>query len=163
MQYSQKYTLVQFLEPQTNGTRFSMEEWPIHVTLADTFAIDLSDSLIQELHAMLSQQKSHHITASDDLRFGTEGNPLIVVGFEKSIELQTLHAALIDFLEKQGAAFNSPEFTQDGFIAHSTIQNGSRIDKGDSLHIGSLSLIDMFVDGDWRSRKVLDTFNLSKG
>lgn len=151
---------MQFLEPVEQHTQFAMEDWPLHMTLADVFAINVNSSLLSELHEMLSRQKAFTIKVGDDLRFGSNDSPLVVAGIETNAKLQKLHNELVDFLEEHGAVFNSPEFTRDGFVPHSTVQKNSRINKGEILEVTALSLIDMFVDGDWRSRKVLDTISL---
>ena len=49
MNYSQKYTLVTFIKPLEVGASFDMVDWPLHITLADVFAIDLSTDIERQL------------------------------------------------------------------------------------------------------------------
>jgi len=39
-QFTQKYTIIQLFKDIPEGTQFSASNWPLHVTIADTFAID---------------------------------------------------------------------------------------------------------------------------
>lgn len=135
-----------------------MSEWPLHITLADVFAINRQSSHIDEL---LSSKFSHHpsvkTTAIQDSILGTTH----VVLLDKTPELLSLHTEVIVLLEENGAIFNTPEFNKAGFIPHSTIQQSERLNSGDEIEINSLSLIDMYPDNDWQERKILSTFSFS--
>ena len=83
-----------------------------------------------------------------------------VMLLDKTESLIALHTAIVDLLMKNGAVFNSPEFTREGYLPHCTVQSSGHANRGDSITIDSISLIDMFSDGDWQRRKVLATFLL---
>lgn len=161
MTYSQKYSIVQFLETVREETVFSMDDWPLHTTLADVFALDLNEDVITKLTAFLATKNSFTIKAKDDMTLGSTDNPCPVTLIENNIMLQSLHDTLIDLLEQSGAIFNSPQYTHQGYLPHSTIQKHARIHAGDVFKVNELSIIDMFVDGDWRQRKVLQTIKLA--
>jgi len=113
MQYSQKYSLVAFLNPQEVGVAFDMTDWPLHITLADVFAIDRKGTGIDDkLHTLLATQSPVEITATHEAVLGT--TPVVLV--EKAEQLINLHNRIIDLLESCDAVFNSPEFTRDGFL-----------------------------------------------
>lgn len=158
MQYAQKYTLVSFLETIATNTEFSMADWPLHITLADVFAVDLDTGIGQKLTSLLANQPSITLSAKCDSTLGTTK----VVLIEKNNDLQNLHDQIMDFLEFNGAKFNNPEFTRAGFLPHSTIQTSGRLHEGDKIEIRTISLVDMFPDGDWKQRKVIMNFELDK-
>jgi 2'-5' RNA ligase len=158
MQYSQKYCLVSFLEPQKVGDGFDMSEWPLHITLADVFAIDREESRIDEkLRDLLAEQPAVTITAINEATLGTI--PVVLV--EKTDELTSLHYCILDLLLSNGAIFNTPAFTGDGFLPHSTIQRSGRLQPGDVDSIRTISLVDMFPDDNWQHRKVLGVYLLA--
>lgn len=159
MIYSQKYTIVHFISPIENDVQFQMSDWPLHITLADVFAVDRHDSTIDsKLTALLSEITIVKTKAMNDGTLGTA--PVVLL--EKTSQLQQLHSRLIELLKENGADFNNPEFTNDGFIPHSTIQKNSRLNIGEYINIDSLSIVDMLPDGNWQQRKVLATFGLKR-
>lgn len=161
MTYSQKYTVVHFLNPLSEGQEFSMDNWPLHTTLADVFAIDLNDKLYVDLQSFASFRKPVLAYAIDDAKLGSIDNEINVTLLEKTPDLQNLHDKLVDLLTKNGAVFNSPQFTHDGFLPHCTIQNGSRIKNGNEVKVQQFSIVDMFVSNDWRQRRVIKNFSLA--
>lgn len=155
MTYSQKYCLVYFLKHVEVGTEFAMTDWPLHVTLADVFAIDLKATNIESRLAALAE-KLHPVTVVADTET-TLGSTRVVL-LQKSVELIELHNNVMDLLENNGAVFNTPGFTRGGFIPHCTIQSSGRLYSGDKLTINSLALVDMFPGGDWQRRRLIDLF-----
>jgi hypothetical protein len=157
MRHTQKYCLVSFIHPVLPDTEFSMEDWPLHVTLGDVFAINLQQTGIEsKLTKLLSEQPTIKTVAHQEATLGTTK----VVVLEKSDELSILHLHLIDLLEKNGAKFNTPEFTREGFIPHSTLQKSERLYDGDELTISNVALVDMFPEDNWQQRKVIKIFEL---
>lgn len=154
MGYSQKYCIVSFPEKLTLGTEFSMEDWPVHITLAGTFAIELTDSAVGALATLANDQLPVGVSAKSDAVLGETK----VVVLKKSFALQNLHNQIIDILYEYGAKFNTPEYVQDGFLPHSTIQKSGRLHLKDRVSISSFSLIDMFPGGDWKTRRVIRNF-----
>lgn len=159
MPYSQKYCLVHFIDHQQDDSEFNMSHWPLHVTLADVFAIDLKQSAIIENLETLSRKLAPVTLCTEDESILGE-TPVVLLS--KSPDLLKLHEDIVLFIEADGAVFNNPEFTRAGFIGHSTIQNEQRLEIDEVITIDSLSLVDMFPEGDWQRRKVLATFPLSK-
>ena len=157
MNYAQKYTLVAFVRPVGSGTEFNMADWPLHITLADVFAVDRNGvDLNAKLRNALKHIPTFTVTAGEESRLGTAR----VVLIEKNTEISMLHAILIDLLASSGAVFNTPRFTREGFLPHCTVQKSGRLPTGDIVRIDTLYLVDMFPDGDWEQRKVLSVFKL---
>jgi hypothetical protein len=155
--YSQKYCLVHFINPVDTGYEFDMSVWPLHTTIADVFAIDRQENdLDKKLTTLLQNHPSVTTNAIEDSILGI--TPVVLL--DKIAELVNLHNDIVSVVEESSAIFNTPEFTRDGFIPHSTVQNNERLEIGDHVTINSISLVDMFVGGDWQRRKVLATFNM---
>lgn len=158
MIYSQKYTLVGFLEPVEVGFAFDMSNWPVHITLADVFAINLTESFEKSLADLSSEQSSLILDVGEDAVLGAAGVNLL----NTSDELQHFHNTIVDLLEVYGATFNTPQFTRYGFLPHISVQKTKRTNEGDRIKINFASLVDMFPGGDWQQRKVLKNFSLKK-
>lgn len=157
MLYSQKYCLVHFVTPLRNNFEFPMDDWPLHVTLVDVFAISLEESgIAKKLEALCKKETPVKVSAESKSKLGK--TPVVLL--RKSDNLLQLHTDVVALLETNGAQFNNPEFTRSGFIGHSTIQGEEHLNLGQELAIDTLSLIDMFPNADWRQRKVLATFQL---
>lgn len=154
MPYSQKYTLVQFFQPMDEGETFLMTDWPLHITLADVFAIDITDELMNDLKEYLDTLP---YTITQIKSEGTLGMTAVWL-VENTPKLQAIHDTLVDILEQHGAVFNTPEFTRSGFIPHITKQSNSGMKIGDKISVDLVSLVDMFPDRDWQKRKVLKLF-----
>jgi len=141
-----------------DGYQYPYTDWPLHVTLADVFAIGLAgQDVVGKLAAFASQQKPFTTTAGQDTFFGPNGETRVTL-IDMSPELLALHNNLIDLLEDNGVVFNVPEYTRAGFLAHATVGSHGRLQQGDTVRFDSLTLIDMFPDQDPYQRKVLGTY-----
>jgi len=159
MPYSQKYVFVHFTSPVQAGTSFRMSDWPVHVTLADVFAVDRHGvALDQKVADLLADMQPVETTTYRDDVLGT--TPVVLL--DKTTSLVMLHMAIVTLLEQNGAIFNTPEFTKDGFLPHSTIQKSGRLNIGDIVTIDSVSLVDMFPGGDRKQRHILATFPMKR-
>ena len=159
-QFSQKYTIVQFLDEVVTGDEFASNEWPLHSTIIDTFAIDwLIDEMIGRLADGLAGYGEVRSVATDDRFFGDEQQTQVTL-LERSDSLVTLHLAVLAILENGGLVLNDPQFSRDGFLPHSTVQKNARLQKGDGVRFTALSIVDMFPNADAYVRKVLATISL---
>jgi 2'-5' RNA ligase len=157
MTYSQKYTLVSFVSPVPIGTEFDMADWPLHITLADVFAIDRTGTDVEaKLAVAVAELPPVSANADKEVVLGT----VHVVLLDKNETLLALHHHLVDLLEANGVIFNTPEFTRDGYLPHCTIQKTGRLRSGDKVTIDTIALIDMFPGNDWQRRKVINLFEL---
>ncbi|HJP80767.1 MAG TPA: 2'-5' RNA ligase family protein [Candidatus Saccharimonadales bacterium] len=158
--FSQKYTILQLLETIPDGMEFSANEWPLHVTIADTFAIDWDESLLAErLTEMLHVHPPAESIVEGDAYFG-EDEQVHVMLLRKTPDLLALHMDVIKLLEQGGWKPNNPQFAKDGFLPHSTIRDHARLYEGDTIRFTALSLIDMFPDKDPYRRRVVKTIPL---
>lgn len=74
LQFTQKYAIIQLFEDMPVGTEFSSSNWPLHSTIADTFAIDWDAlTMIEKLTELLKNYPQATSVAEDDRFFGENG------------------------------------------------------------------------------------------
>jgi hypothetical protein len=158
--FTQKYTIIQLLEDVPEGIQFEWTNWPLHSTLVDVFAIDWdAPTLIKKLEELLADHAQARSVAEEDELFGPEKQTRVVL-LQKTSDLVKLHLDLVAMLEEGRLKPNDPQFIREGFLPHSTVQKHARLNKGDQVTFDTLSLIDMFPDGDPSQRKILKTVTL---
>jgi hypothetical protein len=160
MPFTQKYTIIQFFEKVPEGAEFSSNEWTLHSTIVDTFAVDWDVStIVQKLEVLLALHEQVVTVAEDDAFFGPEKQTQVVL-MRKTDDLTKLHYDVIGLLEKGGLKLNDPQYAREGFLPHATVQKHARLHKGDEVTFIALTLIDMFPNGDPYQRKVLKTIKI---
>ena len=98
--FTQKYAIIQLLEDTHEGAEYDFRAWPLHVTIADVFAIDWSVSaLSSELAVLLANQDQVHTTAAADTFFGPE-KQIRVTLLTINTELADLHRRVVTMLEQ---------------------------------------------------------------
>lgn len=158
--FTQKYTVIALLEDVEEGYEYPSNKWPLHITIADTFAIDWDiKELIIELTKLSKTLKPVGCVASHDEYFGPEQKTQVTI-LDMSKELVALHYEVVDLLKKAGVKFNDPQYTESGFRAHSTVQPHARINIGETVIIKNLALVDMFPNKDPYQRKILKVVKL---
>jgi len=154
MNYSQKWSIIYLFETLNEGDEFSMQNWPLHTTLADVFAVDMNQQVLDDIQKIFNEFKGIETNAIGERTFGDAEHLVNVVLLENTSMLQTCHDTFIDMLTKHGAVFNNPEFTHDGFIPHSTIQMDKRLQIGDMVQLDKLAIVDMFPNNNLQQRKI---------
>lgn len=158
--FTQKYTLVQLFEGLPEGTQFSMNDWPLHSTIVDVFAVAWDvPTMIGRLTALLSNHEQASSVATEDTFFGPEKETRVAL-IEKTPSLLKLHNDVVTLLEQGGLKLNDPQYAREGFLPHSTVQKHARLCKGDILTFDALTLIDMFPGGDPYQRKIVKTIRI---
>lgn len=158
-QYSQKYSVVCFFEPQAKSHQFSASDWPIHVTILDTFKTEWQlDPLSKTLGEIATTVAPFDAIPISEAILGEEKDVPI-----KLLQLQggilALYEKLMSLVEEGSFVFNTPQFVGDGFLPHATDQTDSQVKTGKSYRLGSISLIDMFPDDNHLRRKTVNTYN----
>lgn len=157
MPYSQKYCLVHFIRLDQIEPDFNMNDWPLHVTFVNAFAIERSAVEFDiKLQNLLGSEPAFDVIAGKDSVLGTTKVTLI----DKSEQLINLHNKIVELIESKGGILNNPEFNRKAYIPHSTVQRDDRLDERQKVHIDHVSLVDMFPGGDWQERRILATFKL---
>jgi 2'-5' RNA ligase len=160
--FTQKYAIIQLFEDAPEGLEFSSDNWPLHSTIADTFAIDWDvKTMVRELTMLLTDMPIVESIGLDDHLFGSEGQVRVTL-LSRTDALAKLHYAVIELLEKGGWKPNDPQFAKDGFLPHVTVQKHARVHKGDKVTFNALTIIDMFPGGDPYKRKVLKPLHLQE-
>lgn len=159
---TQKYTIVHLINDLPDGYKYSMFNWPLHVTLADVFSIERDPAdLLVELDKMLSSNLPIQSKVMGEEWFG-EDKSVHVLLLNKTEELQKLHDSILRVLERYGVKFNSPQYTKEGFKPHSTVQKNEQLQLHESVTFDSVTLIDMFPEEDPLQRRVLGTIHFQK-
>lgn len=157
----QKYVLIKLLEKVEEGTEFPATNWPLHVTLASNFVVDWENTnLFDKLSALLADCKPVEAIVGDDEHFGAQ-KQIHVTLLEMNQELASLHNDIIALLKSVGAVFDEPQYLEEGFRAHATVQPHARLHKADRIIIDELTIVDMFPHNDISRRKLLKTIKLS--
>lgn len=158
--FTQKYAVIQLFEPMPVGTQFASDSWPLHSTIVDTFAIDLSVATMKhQLERLLEKQRPAYSIAEGDAFFGPEKQTHVML-LRQTETLKKLHYDVISLLEHGGLMLNDPQFAREGFLPHATVQKHARLRKGDEVSFTALTIIDMFPDSNPYQRKVLATIPL---
>lgn len=158
--FTQKYAIIQLFEDVPEGAQFSTSSWPLHATIADTFAIDWDvPTMIEKLTKLLSSHVPATAVVEDDRFFGNQGQVRVAL-LKKTDTLVKLHYDVIEALEQGGWRPNDPQFAKGGFLPHSTVQEHARLNKGDEVTFNALTIIDMFPDEDPYQRKILKTIKI---
>lgn len=160
MQFTQKYTIIQLFEDVPEGTQFPASSWPLHVTIADTFATDWDvPMMVEKLTPLLRSHAQATSVVEEDRFFGDEEQVQVAL-LKKTDDLVKLHHDVIGPLEQGGWKSNDPQFAKEGFLPHSTVQKHARLNKGDEVKFNALTVIDMFPNEDPYQRKVLATIKI---
>jgi len=160
--FTQKYTIIMLLEDRPNGYEFSSSNWPLHVTIADTFAVDWdSNNLRDKLSLLVSNHVPVTAIAAHDEYFGSERQTQVTI-LDTSKGLIELHNKVIALLEEAGAVFNNPEYNNAGFRAHATVQPHARLNEHDAVSLNNLTVIDMFPNKNPHLRKIIKIMELGK-
>lgn len=156
-QFTQKYTLIQLFEPIAVGNEWDWQAWPLHSTIADVFAVDWDEaSLLLELAELPSICRPATSAVIGETYFGPDQQAHVML-LDKTSGLVRLHFDVVGMLKKGGWKPNNPEFAEDGFLPHSTVQKHARLYAGDTVTFDALALIDMFPGGDPYRRKIIAT------
>ena len=160
-QFTQKYTIIQLFKDIPEGTQFSASNWPLHVTIADTFAIDWDvPTMVEKLTQLLSSRTSATSVVEND-RFFDNQRQVRVALLKKTDDLVKLHQDIIKVLERGGWKPNVPQFAKEGFLPHSTVQKHTRLNKGDEVIFNALTIIDMFPGENPYQQRVIKTIKIS--
>ena len=158
--FSQKYTIIALLEDKEEGFEYASSSWPLHVTIADTFAVVRKDGdLDNKLSDLVSEKKPVTGVADHDEFFGAAQEVQVTI-LNMSDELVRLHYDVIGLLKGCGAVLNDPQYSEEGFRAHATVQPHARLTIGETVTLTKLAIIDMFPNEDPYQRKILKIVNL---
>ena len=103
--FTQKYTIICPIERLAEGQLFESTHWPLHTTIADTFAVNAMDEdFISQIQRLVKGQ-TFAVVGKELAYFGKNAAVEVMI-LQDSPELYTLHSDLIDLLLEKGAIFN---------------------------------------------------------
>jgi len=158
--FSQKYTIIALLEDVNESAEFSSNDWPLHITIADTFAVERVGNDFNEKLTNLIADKTPITAVADHDEFFGPGQEVQVAILDTNESLVGLHYDVIDLLESYGGVLNAPQYSKGGFRAHATVQSHARLVLGEAVTITQLALVDMFPNENPYQRKILKVVNL---
>ena len=158
MVFTQKYTIISPIEIIAEGQEFASNDWPLHTTIADTFAINSINEDFISLMRTVALGRNIKIAAKELSYFGKSAD-IEVMLLQSSDELYRLHSDIVDMLLSCGASFNDPQYTKSGFVGHVTQQPRKRMSTGEEISLHSIALIDMFPDENPNNRRVIKVIN----
>lgn len=162
MKFAQKYTIVQLLENVPEGVEYDWRDWPLHVTMADIFAIDWDvATMMAKMSELLADQPQFTSVAKGGFCLGDKGMPVMLL--EPRKELKQLHFDVINMLEPGNVRLNTPQYIKEGWLPHSTIQRYAGLKPGDIVTFKALTLIDMFPNQNGYRRKIIKTIPFAGG
>lgn len=154
-EFTQKYVIAQFITPVSIGDEFASSQWPLHVTIAGVFMIDWDQNTVRvELRELLNSQNKFSVTVGENALFGTNEDIRVKL-LKENDQLKQLHLYVVKFLNDHGAIFNNPEYQNDGFRPHITLQNDAQLHGVDRVLFNELAIVDMFPGQNPYQRKIL--------
>lgn len=157
-EYSQKYTVVCFFAVQDLATNFRASDWPLHVTILDTFKTDWPlDKLTEELEKLVSATATFDVMPTKQAMLGPDKDVPVKLLLPDD-DLLALHDKLLELSDEGSFVYNTPEFVGKGYLPHATDQKDSSLKIGRRYHLDSISLVDMFPGSDHMRRAIVDTF-----
>jgi len=115
--------------------------------------------LFEKLAELANRESSVTTTASGDDYFGPQKQVHVTI-LTMTPELQTLHNRIIALLKNLGTTFDDPQYQEEGYRAHATVQVNKRLHKGDIVTIDEFTVVDMFPNNDISRRRIMRTFKL---
>ena len=148
------------LEDKEEGFEFASNNWPLHVTIADTFAVErVNSDLDNKLFELVSKKKPVTGVTNHDEFFGAAQEVQVTI-LHMGDELVALHYDVIGLLKSCGAVLNDPKYSEEGFRAHLTVQPHARLSIGETVTLTNLAIVDMFPNKDPYRRKILKIIDL---
>lgn len=158
--FTQKWAIISLLEDANEGAEFHYTEFPLHITLAGVFAIDKKEhELIDDLTTLLTNVREFQVIADENDYFGPNKD-IAVTKIQQTPDLIDLHEYIHEWLVHAGARFNAPHYQGAGYAPHATFQKSGRLMPGEARTLSSVSLIDLFPDGNGYQRKITKTIDL---
>lgn len=150
------------LEDIEEGYSFSANEWPIHITLIDTFAIDWDAKTLQREFIEVAQEQIPTSTCGIKDEYFGQNKEVYVILLKKNEDLNNMHYALLQKLKEGNLLLNDPQYSETGYKPHSTAQEHNQVNVGESVSIDNLALIDMYPNEDPYQRKVIKIIKLKQ-
>ena len=156
-----KYTIVGFVGSRPPAPNFSEHDWPLHVTLLDTFASTWNqEELIDQIRWFAFNSAQFNLLPEKKGLLGPNKDvPVKLLKIDQN--LRRLHDRLFLLGKAGNFVYNTPEFVSSGFVPHITDEKTEQASLERKYLLKSVSLVDMMPDSDMTSRSIVGTFELS--
>ncbi|WP_130176753.1 2'-5' RNA ligase family protein [Cryobacterium sp. SO1] len=149
------------VEPLRVGERFTVAEWPLHVTVLPPFLTDAAPGdIIHAIRAAVLGRESLTVVAGEDALFGRRHNIPVTLMLPHD-GLTGLHRTLVAALRPFAAEPDERACTGSGFRAHVTHKPPARLHPGAHVTLTQLALVDMLPRAHTSGRTVLATHAFS--
>lgn len=135
-----RYWLTYLLDDLPVGAKFKPEL--LHLTFVTWFVTDMpEEELIKSFYEHFSGRESFDVSVGSDIHLGPH-EEISVIPVEPIPEVLELHAAGLNWFEEIGGrwAVKHP-YAGDEFIPHIRRRSTTDLKNGDTLHVGSLTLV----------------------
>lgn len=154
-----RYGLATILESHPVGLAFAADRLPLHMSIVDSFEIDLGvDELVGKLAILLAEQRSFRVRALADTMFGPESD-IPVTTLELTTELKTLHERIVSFIISEAGALRYPQFNGEYYSPHVSVYGDRKVNVGDEIAIKDVSLPAKVNDAPDADRRILANFS----
>lgn len=143
-----KYSIIAIFENSAVGYEFSPDNIPQHLTLVDSFEIDLNpEQLAEKFEHVVAEQKQFEVLVLKDVYYG-QSHDIPVTKLELTPSLTELHLLIMSTMAAEGAILKNPHFHNDGFSPHVSIYGSRRVKIGELVTIDQVSLAAKVSDAD---------------
>lgn len=155
-----KYTIVGFAGTANPPQIFNEHDWPLHVTLLDTFKSHWTqDELIGQVEQFAQGSKPFDLFAEKKGLLGPDKDVSVkLLKLDKN--LREFHDGLVRLGKVGGFVYNTPDFVASGFVPHITDEKSEQASLNMSYPLTNITLIDMIPGGDKTKRSIVATFKL---
>jgi len=137
---------------------FLPSEWPLHLTLLGNFTTNAPiEHIINALINYTENIKPFEITVGNESLFGINEDILVSV-LQTNGAIKELHNGLKGIMDAQEAIYDNSNFVGTGYNPHVTVQETTRLNTGQKILVGDITLVDMEPNGDSGKRRVVRTF-----
>jgi len=152
-----RFVVVLPLVPLTAGDEFTVADWPLHVTLVEPFASELTaDAVADVLESVAAGAPAVHAAAGDEAMFGRRRDvPVTLV--RDGGQLAAFRGRALEALNVAGVDVGH---TREEFRPHVTRKRHGRLRPGDRVDLHCLALIDMHPPEGSHHRRVAAAWRL---
>lgn len=154
-----RFVVVLPLVPLAAGDEFTVADWPLHVTLVEPFATELSaEAVADALGPVASSASVVHAAAGDEAMFGRRRDVTVTLVRDDG-ELEALRMRALEAIRIAGVHVDvDPSHAE--FRPHVTRKRQGRLPPGDRVVLETLALVDMHPPEGSHHRRVMAAWRL---
>lgn len=154
-----RFVIVLPLSPLIAGESFTVDDWPLHVTLVEPFATDHPKKVVATaLREVALEARTITSTAGDPALFGRRHDVPVTL-IRDGGEIAALRAKALAAMHAADIAIGQP---RPDFRPHVTVKRHGGVSPGDRVVLLQLALVDMRPSSGAHHRSVLDAWPLGE-